>query len=354
MKKKVLALLTVLVMVLSIVAVPNVSANADEAAGGTVQYMNHWWSDPTKIVSYAADGSTIQAVEDIYYPDGGFPWYKAIVMDMDNNGMYVVKEIVPADGTNDKGSMELTEGRVVIMYHDTAADTASLAFYNSLQVGDKLFASTSWENISGCSVVPVFTKAATKGALNVVNGFGRMAEVDGATAALDICVVATNDATQTVASVTQGAINWYYSMVLEKDATKGTWVVKVVDLLPDGTCACDNETLGENKLLVAIHDGVEDKESAGFFFGTVKEGQEYYLIGEIPAAEFSQAGTALTGVYLSVEKPADPEPTPNPEKPGDNITTTGDFSTMGTTTLIMVSIALVSVALVLKKRNNVA
>jgi len=140
-------------------------------------------------------------------------------------------------------------------------------------------------------------------------------------------------------------------MVLEKDATKGTWVVKVADLNPtDGVCACDNETLGENKLVVAIHGGVEDKESASFFLGTAKVGQEYYLIGELPAANLSQEGTALTGVYLSTEKPADPEP----EKPGDEITPAGDFDTMATTALMMVSVALVGVVLVLKKRNNVA
>ena len=74
------------------------------------------------------------------------------------------------------------------------------------------------------------------------------------------------------------------------------------------------------------------------------------IVKALEDAEYKVNGVVTQGVYLSVEKPADPEP----EKPGDNVEATGDFDTMGTTVLMMVSFALVSVVLVLKKRNNVA
>ena len=352
MKKKVLALLTVLVMVLSIVAVPNVSANADEAAQGTVDFLNHWWSDSTKIVCYSAENSTIQAVEDIYYPNGGFPWYKAIIMDMNEDGMYEVTDIIAADGSNEKGAITLTTGRVVIMYHETAADTASLAFYNSLQEGDLLLASVPWATIAACQAVPVFTKATTQGSLNIANGIG-----DATTVGTLIAALAPNNANATIDVLTAGTefagLPYWYTIVLEKNATSGAWVVKETDFdYSDALNTCKDEPLGEGKMIVAFHDLVTDKASAAFFLATATVGQEYYLVGEIPAA-----GGALDGVYLTLEAPAptpDPEPTPNPDEPGDEITPAGDFDTMATTALMMVSVALVGVVLVLKKRNNVA
>ncbi|MBO5097127.1 MAG: hypothetical protein J6B96_02300 [Agathobacter sp.] len=372
MKKKVLALLTVLVMVLSIVAVPNVSANADEAKG-EINFANgyDWTNQSTQFYAFASADETATAGSITGQGVGFMGWFSGVVLELNEDYNYVVKLVAPADGTNEAEAETLGAGKVAIIWHSDAATAhpETAAFFASLQVGDVLTPSTYWENIAGASGAQTalsFTKAAegskgpkapTKGALNVVNGYGRMVEEAGVAAALDICVLSVNDATLDVATVTQGALNWWCSMVLEKDATKGTWVVKVADLNPtDGVCDCASEKLGENKLVVAIHGGVEDKESASFFLGTARVGQEYYLIGELPAANLSQAGTALTGVYLSTEKPADPEPTPtpNPDEPGDDITPTGDFDTMATTALMMVSVALVGVVLVLKKRNNVA
>ena len=88
------------------------------APGGTYKTNNTWWSGGSYMVAYAAENSTIKEIEESYgyWPEGGFPWFTAVVMDLQEDGTYVVTEIFPGDGTNDKGDIVLVTGRVVVSY----------------------------------------------------------------------------------------------------------------------------------------------------------------------------------------------------------------------------------------------
>lgn len=365
--KKLLALLTVLVMTLGVVAVPNTVALATwDSELQAYNCVNTWWGGANNIVCYVAESGTVGEMETSkgnHPGDTGFAYWKSIILELQDNGTYLVKEIIPADGSNTKLDIALTTGRLVINYHaDSATKQDWVAFYDSLKVGDALYADISYEAIAAVSEVATFTKATTQGAINVINGFGEYSE-DG-NSAYDICALAVADANVTVGaaveSVNPGGLNWWYSMVLQYNAEKGTWVVKAADLVADGICSIADEKLGEGIMVVGVHGGARDTDSAAFYKGTAKVGQEYYLVGEIPATTPSLEGTRLNGVYFTTEKPAEQEGT-EPEdtnqedtKQEETINKAGDFNTMGTTTLMMVSVALVSVVLVLKKRNNVA
>lgn len=371
--KKFLALLTVLVMALGVVAVPNVSANADEAKGEINFANNYDWTGQSSNIYAFASASTDASIATLTGQGAGtFQWSTFIVLERNEDYNYVVTAIHPAAQGNTADATPLGEGKIIIMIHSdaAAAHQASYDFFMSLQVNDVLAASTYWENFAGATGVQTalsFTKATagsvgpkapTQGALNIANGVG-----DDTTAGTLIAVIVPNDANATLSTLTAGTpfpdLPYWYSFVVEKDATKGTWVVTASDLVAaDGANACKDVALGEGKMLIAFHDAAADTESFTFFKASATVGREYYLVGEIPAA-----GGALDGVYLSLEKPADPEPeNPNPEEPGteepgaggDKIETKGDFDAMRTITLFMVAIALVSVGLVLKKRNNVA
>ena len=138
--KRFLALVAVFAMAITLITVPNASAQADEAASGTYATAGTWWGGGSTMVCYAAEDSTILDLETSkgYWPNGGFPWWSAVIMELNEDGNYVVTEIVPDDGTNDKGAIELTTGRLVICYHDGNEDANSVAFYDSLVVGDVL------------------------------------------------------------------------------------------------------------------------------------------------------------------------------------------------------------------------
>ena len=138
--KRLLALVAVFAMAITLITVPNASAQADEAASGTYATAGTWWGGGSTMVCYAAEDSTILDLETSkgYWPNGGFPWWSAVIMELNEDGNYVVTEIVPDDGSNDKGAIELTTGRLVICYHDGNEDANSVAFYDSLVVGDVL------------------------------------------------------------------------------------------------------------------------------------------------------------------------------------------------------------------------
>ena len=137
--KRLMALVTVFAMAIALISVPSASAKADEAASGTYATANTWWGGGSFLVGYAAESGTIKDMENSkgYWPEGGFPWWTAVVLDQNEDGNYVVTEIVPADGSSDKGDIELTTGRIVINYH-SSADANSVAFWNSVVVGDVL------------------------------------------------------------------------------------------------------------------------------------------------------------------------------------------------------------------------
>ena len=362
MKKKVLALLTVLVMALGIMAVPNTVALATwDDALKAYDCVNCWWGGPTNIVCYVAESGTIGEMETSkgYHPgETGFAYWTSVVLELQENGSYVVKEIIPADGSNTKLDIALTEGKLVINYHADATKQDWVAFYNSLKVGDVLAADINYDTLAAVSEVATFSKVGKQGNIDLANGIG-----DATTVGTLIAALAPNNANATIEVLTTGTefvgLPYWYTIILEKNAESGAWVVKAADLVStDGVNSCKDEPLGEGRMAIVIHDAVANKEAAAYFKLTATVGQEYYLVGEIPAygTDTPAAGVALDGVYLTTEKPAEPEPTPTPtpDEPGDEITPAGDFDTMATTALMMVSVALVGVVLVLKKRNNVA
>ena len=105
--KRLLALVAVFAMAITLITVPNASAQADEAASGTYATANTWWGGGSYLVGYAAADSTIKDVETAkgFWPEGGFPWWTAVVMDQNEDGNYVVTEIIAADGSSDKGDI---------------------------------------------------------------------------------------------------------------------------------------------------------------------------------------------------------------------------------------------------------
>ena len=158
--KKFLAVLTVFVMALGVVALPNATAMAAES--GTYKTGQTWWGGGSFMVGYAAENSTIQELETQmgYWPDGGFSWWTAVVFDMQADGTFKVTEIIPADGSNDKANVSLKTGRVVVMYHTDITKDSSFAnaeankeFFDSLKVGDVCSALGMWGNEIDWNVV---------------------------------------------------------------------------------------------------------------------------------------------------------------------------------------------------------
>ena len=152
--KKLLAALTVFAMALALVAVPVASAQAAPTSG-TYKTGNTWWGSGSYMVGYAAESGTIQDLETKmgYWPEGGFAWWSAITIDLQSDGTWVVKEVITPSAENNLADVELTTGRLVVMYHEECAKDPgfanaadNLAFFNSLKVGDKLSALGLWGN----------------------------------------------------------------------------------------------------------------------------------------------------------------------------------------------------------------
>ena len=81
--KRLLALVAVFAMAITLITVPNASAQADEAASGTYDCANTWWGGATNIVCYAAEDSTIGDMETAKgnHPGAdGFTWWTSVVL----------------------------------------------------------------------------------------------------------------------------------------------------------------------------------------------------------------------------------------------------------------------------------
>lgn len=144
---------------------------------GTYRTANSWYNG-SYMVGYAAEDSTIEAIETEKgnYPTDGFEYWTAIVLDVQADGTYHVSEIIPASAGSSKADITLTTGRIVIMYHeDVLNDTsfadgaASVEFYNSLQVDDfvqivgGLYEEPPvWSALASANDVAVFTKVVTE------------------------------------------------------------------------------------------------------------------------------------------------------------------------------------------------
>ena len=150
----------------------------DEPASGTYCTGNTWWGGGSYMVGYAAESGTIKDLEENgeygnFWPSSGFPWWTAVVLDLQEDGTYLVTEIIPADGSNDKGGIELKAGRIVVNYHSeivndmTFDGVANKEFFDSLQVGDVLTAVGMWGNDVDWSAIAknqdqaTFTKVGT-------------------------------------------------------------------------------------------------------------------------------------------------------------------------------------------------
>ena len=150
--KKFLAVLTVFVMALGVVALPNATAQAAES--GTYKTGQTWWGSGSYMVGYAADNSTIEELETQmgYWPEGGFNWWKAVVFELQDDGTWVVKEIIEPSDTNNLGGIKLTTGRLVVTYHEEVLNMKDFdgaknkAFFDSLKVGDVCTALGLWGN----------------------------------------------------------------------------------------------------------------------------------------------------------------------------------------------------------------
>ena len=180
-----------------------------------------------------------------------------------------------------------------------------------------------------------------------------------------------------------GNYGWWDAMLLAFDPATGIWTVTqshtpqgaTNSVLETGKIGYDAET-GVITVLIICHatagDDAAKKASYDFFTANNQVGKQFYLVGDLMGTvvdeNYAPKEGAITGLTFTTVEPADyfgkpaatpdpeptPTPTPTPDEPGDDITPTGDFDTMATTALMMVSVALVGVVLVLKKRNNVA
>ena len=400
--KKLLALVTMLTMVLTLVAVPNVSANADETKG-EVNYANDYDGTANEMYVFASENATTCMAKLASGTAGMFGWWSGVLLEKNAQGNYVVtKADVATDGTLTVERTPLGAGKIVIVWHSnaTAKHQASINFFGALKVNDVLTMSATWETLAAASgelttpisftkatndtdTTTVTAKAPTQAALNVANGLGASGE-EGT----KICVLKADNAAMTLNLMTANAptgmqgLPYWYSIVLEKNAEKGTWVVKVSDLVDgNGINDCAGEALGEGRILIAYHAAATDAQAVAFFYETANVGQEYYLVGEIPTvgSDTPATGVALTDVYLTTVKPADPAPNPgtgnesgsgsgsgNESGSGTGTGTgsgnaqtptnpnMGDFGTTTTVTMLVAGIALAAAALVLKKRYNVA
>ena len=129
-------------------------------AKGTYATANSWWGGGSYLVGYLADAGTVRDMEVSKMgaaPKDGFPWWTAVVMELQEDGNYLVTEVIPADGTNDKLDIALTTGRIVINYHSSAEDAASVAFWDSVKAGDVLSCDASWEAMAAVEAVGNFT-----------------------------------------------------------------------------------------------------------------------------------------------------------------------------------------------------
>ena len=172
--KKFLAVLTVFVMALGVVALPNATAQAAES--GTYKTGQTWWGSGSYMVGYAAENSTIEELETQmgYWPEGGFKYWRAVVFDLQNDGTWLVKEVIEPSETNNLGNVKLTTGRIVVTYHEEILKDSSFknaeankAFFDSLKAGDVCTALGMWGNEVDWNVIAknedqaTFTKVAS-------------------------------------------------------------------------------------------------------------------------------------------------------------------------------------------------
>ena len=104
-----------------------------------------------------------------------------------------------------------------------------------------------------------------------------------------------------------GTFGWWYSLVLEYDEAKGTYVVVVSDMVMDGVNATETETLGYGKISLMFHGDAmtNHADSCNYFLEHAEVGTEYYLVGDYDAM-LATAG-ALTDTYLvAVETQEEP------------------------------------------------
>ena len=372
--KKLVALFSAFVMVLGLVVVPNVSAEAAEAKGEVTFANDYDWDNTGKGIYVFASANAEDYAAKLCpgQPADFFQWNHTIVLERNKDYNYVVKSTTPGCEGNTADRAPLGVGRLVISFNGPegaeAAHPESYAFFMSLKEGDVVTPSHYWEAFATASGATSFSftmaksgskgpKAPTKGAINVVNGRGTIAMGDGASYATDIIAVATKDSSKVAAQIIGSKLNYWNSILVEK-TENDTWKVIGVDTNPtDNYCSLDGEKLGEGRILIAIHAGVADKDSAAFFLGTAQIGQEYYLIGEIPAEDitsFEDGGTTLSGVYFTTVKPGTEveEETGSDEGTGsdEEIKNTGDnFVPMFV--VLFAGLAIVTVATVARKRN---
>ncbi|MBE5952431.1 MAG: hypothetical protein E7260_12770 [Lachnospiraceae bacterium] len=267
---------------------------------------------------------------------GFFNWWYGFVLEYNaEKGTYVVTvaDMVASDGVCAAETATLGEGKIVVVFHDGAAENQADSFnyfLANVKEGAEFTLSCDFATLAAAAgaltdvtLTVVEKEAVAAGGLHFANGYDWRDAGDGH--AHNIFVFASADATATSSTFTgQGAgfFNWWYGFVLEYNAEKGTYVVTVADMVPgDGVCAAETATLGEGKIVVAFHDGVAENQadSFNFFLENVKEGAEFTLSCDF--ATLAAAAGALTDVTLTlatagtdapVDVPEEPTPTPEP------------------------------------------
>ena len=263
----------------------------EPVASGTYETLNSWWYT-SLLVCYAADNSTIEDMETEKgnWNSIGFAWWNSVILELQEDGTYTVEEIIPYDGLNGKGDIELTTGRLVINYHGDARDKDSVAFFDSLKVGDVLQVRglsgevPTWEQIATGEDTATFIKLKGEtsddseepvavpenvGVVTFVNGYDWSVEgmVGETYVGVDqIYAFASTDASASISSITgQTAemFNYYHTVVLEQNEN-GTYVVKASDFAYN--TGAITEGLGNGKIIIMAHDYIESyKESFNWF-----------------------------------------------------------------------------------------
>ncbi len=128
-----------------------------------------------------------------------------------------------------------------------------------------------------------------------------------------IYVFASTDETASASTIigqAPGTFGWWYSLVLEYNEEKGTYVVVVSDMVMDGTNATETATLGKGKISIMFHGDAmtNHADSCNYFLEHAEVGTEYQLVGDYDAM-LATAG-ALTDTYLvAVETEEEPAAT---------------------------------------------
>ncbi len=326
-------------------------ATETSAVGGHLHRANSydWYTSYLQdIVVFASDNASA-SVNSIMGSDGSFEWQYGIVLEYnEEKGTFVVTlaDMDTTDGVNAAEPATLGYGKLAVIFHSAVADAQPESFEyftTHAEIGTEYYLVGDYDAILAASgalttdmylttekpetywtkdgIIP--TEPTPEPTPEIESHCGlltRSNSYDWNNGYLkDIHVFASEDDEFSVSTMMgEGTFAWQYSLVLEYNEEKGTFVVIASDMDPtDGINECETMKLGYGKIAIIFHGDVKEKQAESFhYFTTHSEvGTEYYLVGDYETILMTYDKLADTS--LTTEKPdsywTKPEPTPTPD-----------------------------------------